>query len=133
MKLLDSTFLIDFLRKKEDVKEKLEEMFLENPYTTRINIFETFVGIYAIKLEADREKKFADANALFARLRVLELNSTSAQKAAEICGNNIIKGMIIEPADCLIAGIALSNGISTIITRNTKHFQGIEGLKVEGY
>ena len=133
MKLLDSTFLIDFLRKNENIQEKLEELLLEPLYTTRINVFETLVGIYAIKAENDREKKLEDANMLFNRLKILELKEDSTIKGSQICGELIRKGMVIESGDCLIAGIALSNGISAIITRNTKHFENIEGLKVEGY
>jgi len=33
----------------------------------------------------------------------------------------------------MIAGIALSNNINTIITRDKEHFKRIEGIKVESY
>ncbi len=133
MKLVDTTFLIDFLRKKENVKEKLEEMLFEPVYTARVNIFETLIGIYSIKSEIDRSKKLEDANILFNRLFILELSPDSTIKAAELGGKLNREGKTINPSDCLVAGIALSNGITTLITKNTKHFQDIGGLKVEGY
>jgi len=54
-------------------------------------------------------------------------------KAAEIHGELIAKGNKIDNTDSLIAAIALTNNINTIITRNKKHFERIKGIKVETY
>jgi len=132
MKLLDTTFLVDFLRKKNSVKEKI--ITLGPPLcTTRINVFETLAGIFSIKLEADRRRKLGDFQILFNSLQILELDEKSALIASQISGYLNIQGNHIEAGDCLIAGIALSNGINTIVTKNVKDYQKIEGLKVEGY
>jgi len=42
------------------------------------------------------------------------------------------KGVTIDPEDSMIAGIAKVHN-ETLLTRNKKHFEKIEGLDVEGY
>jgi len=39
----------------------------------------------------------------------------------------------IEIPDTITAGIILSKGINTIITKNKDHFERIDGIGVEGY
>ena len=133
MKLLDSTFLIDIIRKKDDALSKLAELGHEKVYTTRINAFEILVGAFSIKSEKDTNIRLAEILTIFQNLFVLELDEKSTLKAAQISGKLNREGIRIEPSDCLIAGIALSNGISAILTKNTKDFERIEGIKVESY
>ena len=70
---------------------------------------------------------------MFENITVLHLDDNSIIKSAEICAELIKKGEIIEDCDCLTAGIALSSGIKTIVTRNEKHFKRIKGIYVETY
>ena len=131
MKLLDTTFLIDVLRDGENVRQKAEELKNEALFTTRINIFEILVGIFS--LSSGRERRLHQASMLFERVAVLELDEKGATLAAQISGELNREGRPVEPGDCLIAGIALSNGIRTIVTRNTKRFIKMKGLHVESY
>ena len=64
---------------------------------------------------------------------MLPLDDLGIVRAAEISGTLMRKGETIDDCDCLIAGIALSKGVKTIITRNKKHFNKIKGIKVETY
>ncbi|HLD57788.1 MAG TPA: type II toxin-antitoxin system VapC family toxin [archaeon] len=134
MILLDTTFLIDLLRGKENVKAKFESLSHLTVFTTRINVFEVLVGIFSLK----RDEQFIDkqvnaAFALFDLLNILELDESSTMKSAHIAAKLNKDGLPIGSTDCLIAGVALANGINTIISRNTIHFERIEGLKVVGY
>lgn len=70
---------------------------------------------------------------MFENIRVLSLDDNSIIKSAEISAELIKKGTIISDRDCLTAGIALSKGINTIVTRNIGHFKRIKGIKVETY
>ena len=45
----------------------------------------------------------------------------------------IKKGNMISDCDCLTAGIALSNGVNKIVTKNVKHFDRIKDIKAETY
>ncbi len=133
MILLDSTFLIDFTKRHLSAQQKLNDLGHKTLFTTRINVFELLAGLFSLKSESERASKLSETQMFLSRLIVLELDHFSAKKAAEIFGQLNRKGLSIESADCLIAGIALSNNINTIVTRNTKDFQRIEGIKVEVY
>jgi predicted nucleic acid-binding protein len=128
MKLLDTTFLIDLLRGEAPALRKLEasEIFL----TTQINMFEFIRGLYIQKAPA---KELRLAMELFSDIRMLPLDDSGILKSAEISAELYKTGQLIGDNDCLIAGIALSKGVNTIITRNKKHFDRIKGLKVETY
>ncbi len=133
MKLLDSTFLIDFIRKNEITLAKLADWGHEKIYTTRINVFEVLMGAFSIKSEKDKMTRLSEISIVLQNLTILELDEISTFNAAQISGKLNLGGVHIEPNDCLIAGIALSNGIDTIITKNTKHFNRIDGIKIESY
>lgn len=129
--LLDTTLLIDFLRGKKEAVEILARSERQQFYTTEINIFEIVFGIYAKRQnpEKDIEKAFA----LFSKLIILALERRGTIKAGEIGGMLMKRGLQIEQTDCLIAGIALSNGIPEIITANKTHFERIPEIKVVSY
>ena len=42
------------------------------------------------------------------------------------------KGTLLEDADILIAGIAIANN-AVLVTRNTRHFARVEGLRLEDW
>ncbi len=128
MKILDSTFLIDILRNKSDNARRIlqsESALL----TTQINMYEVLSGIFISNSSSENLK----AQELFENIRVLPLDDTAIIEAAKIRAQLMKSGEMIEDTDCLIAGCALSKGVDTIITKNTKHFKRIKGLKVESY
>lgn len=132
MKAVDSTFLIDVLENRENISEIVKKIEDEPIYTTHINIFEILVGIFSQK-DIDVQKRLSQAKKLFNRFFILGLDEKSVLKSAQIAGDLNKKGAQIENMDCLTAGIILSNGVNTIITRNKKHFDRINDLKVEIY
>jgi len=130
MKALDTTAIIDFLRGSESARHLKNTMFTEQVVTTRISFFEVLVGIFSLKQGFSREMRVEEVIEFFNKIEILELDEKSAVLSAEILGKLNREGNPIEPNDCLIAGIALSNRIDTIISKNVKDFQG---LKVESY
>ena len=70
---------------------------------------------------------------LFSDIRMLPLDDSGILKSAEISAGLYKTGKLIGDNDCLIAGIALSKNVDTIITRNKDHFGRIKGLKIEIY
>jgi predicted nucleic acid-binding protein len=128
MKLLDTTFLIDMLRgKKETLKIANSSDIL---LTTQLNLYEVARGLFLRNLS---QSKFIGAMSLFENIRVLPLDDNGLLKSAEISADLIKKGIEICDCDCLTAGIALSKGVSTIVTNNSKHFARIKGIAVEEY
>ena len=134
MIFLDTTILIDFLNGVTEAVDKVISLGGTPVFTSRLNIFEVLVGLFSIKRSEkfiqDHFMKFA---ALSNRIQILELDSRSTLKAAEIAGVLNKRGTPIDSIDCIAAGIAISNGINTMLTRNKKHFENIDGIKVEAY
>ncbi len=131
MQLVDSTVLVDFLRGKEKAVGMLGKGGFVPYYTTEINVFELITGAYMVKTDVKThlEKVFA----LLSKMIVLPLDRKATLKAGEIGGMLKKEGMQIEECDCLIAGIALTNGINEVITENKAHFERIDGIKVVSY
>ncbi|PIN80149.1 hypothetical protein COV11_04500 [Candidatus Woesearchaeota archaeon CG10_big_fil_rev_8_21_14_0_10_30_7] len=129
--LLDTTILIDFLRNKKNAVSFFEKNKNKLLFTTEINIFELVTGVYADGKSVDvhLQKIFLLAE----NLAILHLNRNGTLKAGQIAGTLISKGERIEDIDCLTAGIAISNGVSTIVTENKKHYEKIPGIKVITY
>ncbi|MBD3355388.1 PIN domain-containing protein [Candidatus Woesearchaeota archaeon] len=128
MKLLDTTFLIDILRGKEETKKILESN--EQMLTTQINMYEVIKGLF---LKNITSSKFASVMKIFENIRVLSFDNDAVIKSAEIYSNFTKKGLEIHNFDCMIAGIALANNINKIVTRNKEHFKRIKEIKVENY
>jgi len=133
MILLDTTFLIDLLKERKNAVDKAVELVVRDSLaTTNINIYELLIGIFSIK-DIDYGEKLRDAEKLFDRLNVLNLDRLSAIKAAKIGGELMQKGQMIGDTDNIIAGIAIANKIDIIITRDKEHFSRVKGIKAEGY
>ncbi len=129
--LLDTTFLIDFLRGEEKAIKFMQKNESGLIFTTEINVFEIVTGVYASK---DNIKEYLERiNALLSNLIVLNLDRKSSIKAGEITGNLIKQGQKIQETDCLIAAIALTNGLNVIVTENKKHFERIKEIEVLSY
>ncbi len=135
--LADTTFLIDALRKKDDVKQFLIKNSSETLYTTEINVFETYLGLYANKtLEKTPsllETRKIHLEELLSKFQILPFERKAAIESAKILGLLIRKSQKIEFRDGLIAGIAISNGIKKILTKNTDHFNRIENIETLSY
>src|SRR3989338_1164687 len=128
MKVLDSTFLIDAIRGKKEANKILDTE--KDLITTQMNIYEVVRGLF---LEGISASKFHDTIEVFESVRVLQFDEDAMIKSAEISAELIKEGKCLEDSDCIIAGIALSKGISIIITKNKDHFSRIKGIKVETY
>jgi predicted nucleic acid-binding protein len=137
MILADSTFLIDSLRKKTEVREFLKSNPTEILFTTEINVFELYLGLYSSKiLEKDQElfkNRIKGLEELILKFQVLAFGRGEAIQAAKILGILNRLGKPIEFRDGLIAGIAIFNGINKILTKNFEHFNRIQGIEVKGY
>ncbi|PIN79760.1 PIN domain nuclease [Candidatus Woesearchaeota archaeon CG10_big_fil_rev_8_21_14_0_10_34_8] len=130
MILVDSTVLIDFLRGEKTAIHAIKEESVIL-YTTEINVFELVTGTYAGK--KNQKEHLERIFAMLSRMIILPLNRKATMKAGEIAGTLLKEGKRIEETDSLIAGIALSNGINTILTQNKSHYERISELDVISY
>ena len=128
---LDTTFLVDFLRGDKRAVDLIAKRKSSLFFTSEINVFELVDGVYSGKnnVEGHLEKVFA----LLSKMIVLPFDRRSALKAGEISGKLNSQGEKIGDTDCLIAGVAIANGLSNIVTKNNKHFTKIKEVKTVSY
>jgi len=65
-------------------------------------------------------------------LLFLPLDFKASIEAGSIYGERRKQGFTINPQDAMIAGIARTVG-EKILTRNIRHFQGIENVSIDSY
>ena len=123
MTVADTDVLIDFLSASERAAEYVRaELQNGNLATTVITRFELFSG-------ARSAKAMRAIGELLESIRSLPLDSKAADRAAAVRRTLERKGSTIGMADSLIAGIVLTaNGV--LLTRNRRHFDRVEGLKL---
>ncbi len=122
--ILDSSFVIDLL-KGDKAAVKLAQEIEETPVgTTTITVFEVFQGA--------KDSELAHIRKFFSQMIVLPLDTEAAERAGLIQKQLKIMGKIIDPEDCMIAGIAILHK-KKIVTRNAKHFEKIPGISVVTY
>ncbi|TLZ59003.1 MAG: type II toxin-antitoxin system VapC family toxin [Methanobacteriota archaeon] len=132
MRLLDTTVLVDFLRRKENARrfvQGLEEQGARGA-TTEVNAFELLAGAYSRGRPV--AARLAAVEKLLGRVDVLPLNRPGAARAAETFSRLRGEGKDIGILDALIAGIALASGYDTIVTRD-ESFRGVAGLRTQSY
>ena len=131
MKFLDTIFLIDIIRKYKKAEKVLMDLEKEGTHaTSTIVMHEFLVGAYGAK---DPVKELLARRRLLQKLIILPYDVASAEESAKIEHELRRKGKIIGGADILIAGTMIANKITTIVTRNKRHFDRISSIKTITY
>jgi len=65
-------------------------------------------------------------------MRILEFDDPAARIFGAVVGELLARGRPIGDIDALISAIAIRND-QTIVTRNSRHFEAVPGLRVAGY
>jgi predicted nucleic acid-binding protein len=129
--LADTSFLIDLMVGDKAAVEKAREIEAKDtPLTVSApTIFELYVGIYlSSKVEEEKNRILA----VLESLPFLPLDIESSKAGGRIYAEKKRMGSTVEPEDAMIAGIARVHG-EKVLTRNLRHFQGIEGVGIEAY
>ncbi|HEX9914699.1 MAG TPA: type II toxin-antitoxin system VapC family toxin [Candidatus Bathyarchaeia archaeon] len=129
--LADTSFIIDLMAGDDAAVEKAEEIEAKDIplIVSAPTVFELYVGL-SLSRKPDEEK--SRIFAVLQSLPFLPLDYMSSQAGGRIYGDKRRSGSMIDPEDAMIAGIARVHG-KKLLTRNLKHFQGIEGVNVEPY
>jgi tRNA(fMet)-specific endonuclease VapC len=125
--LVDTDILSEFLRGTTKVVENAEKylQFYDAINFSIITYYEILNGL--LYKDAKKQlKKFTD----FADLnKILPLTLSATRQAAEIFVDLKKTGQPIGHTDCLIAGIAFTNGLQ-LVTNNIDHFKRVKGLEI---
>ncbi len=125
MIVADSDILIDFLRGRgEGARRVAIELETRSFATTAVTAFEIRSGA-----RTPRQRKAVDI--LLEAMTVLPFGPEEARLAADIRQQVESKGQPIGMADYMIAATCIAAD-GTLLTRNRKHFDRIEGLRLSG-
>jgi tRNA(fMet)-specific endonuclease VapC len=120
--LVDTSILIDYFRKTRKERTVLYTLSLNNSLAvSTVTEFEFIVGL--------KDEHSAFATELFGRFTIFPVDSACVKTAAAVYRSLKAKNRLIPVPDIFIAGTAITNGIS-LVTLNTRHFRGIEGLQL---
>lgn len=128
MVCLDTNIIIDFLKEKEYAIGKINELQEEGIElsTTTINTFELFKGVERL----GNPEAISPLNQVLSDIFIYDFDFEASRKAAEIFEDLRTKGELLDLADIMIAAVVISNN-ETLLTGNIKHFERIQGLRVE--
>ena len=129
--LADTSFIIDVLVGDKTAIQKAREIEDKGMpiMVSVITLFELYVGITLSKKASEEKNRI---NTVLESLPLLNFDLESSKEAGKIYGDKINAGIKIDSEDAMIAGIAKVKGVK-VITRNLKHFQGIDGVTIEKY
>jgi predicted nucleic acid-binding protein len=132
MWVLDTNIVSELVRKRPDpaVVARLRERPADALFITPITVMELRAGARR-RPDADAFWQRLEAEIL-SRVRVVGLNARAGVLAGDLLADLERRGQPIGLADVLIAAIVLSHD-ATLVTRNRRHFDRVEGLRVEGW
>ena len=131
--LLDTNILIDILNGNPEVMEKLAHVGTQKCCMSTISLHELYYGAQLAR-EKKEEYFIKEMNKISRLLEDIDVHPLAAdgKDYAEIKFLLKEQGNMIDDFDIVIAGQAISEGL-IVVTDNIKHFNRIEGLKVENW
>jgi tRNA(fMet)-specific endonuclease VapC len=122
--LVDTTILIDFLRKQKKEKSRLWKLREEyqNLTISAISVFELFAG-------ATDDQKIEDVRKLLKWFDILDFDEKIAEESGEIFKKMRREKKLIEYRDLFIGTTAVFYDLK-IATLNVKHFEHIPNLEI---
>jgi tRNA(fMet)-specific endonuclease VapC len=125
--LLDTNAVIALLRGEPGMLERVKARRPDEVSISSIVLHELHYG-------ADRSARQQENVAIVDALRfpVIEFDTDDARVSGEIRARLADAGTTIGPYDVLIAGQALSRGL-TLVTHNTREFSRVESLLLEDW
>lgn len=119
--LLDTSVIIDFLRRKEKEDTLLYKLSSEDLYVSIV----THTELYSGKSVWEKNEARKELEALFSGITILPLLPVISKAAGKIKAYNHDRSLL----DCIIASTALTQAIE-LVTLNTKDFETISELKL---
>ena len=98
-------------------------------YVPTLVLGELYKGVYCSQRV---EKNLANLNDFLSLVAIIEFDRSAALEFGLIQGELRRKGKPTGEIDALIAAVARSR-LDTIVTNNIRHFQNIEGLRLENW
>lgn len=129
MYLLDTNILIYAYRNLGACRQRLDTQDPAQLHICPLTVSEIEYGIAKSVRPQALRLFLAD---VLARYPVQTLSMEAAAQAGQLRASLEQQGRAIGPSDLLIAGIALAHNL-TLVTRNTREFERVPGLRVEDW
>lgn len=126
MKLLETSYLVDFEKRRDVAKTFYQAHKHESLAASTISMFELAFGVV---WESNRDLQDLQESLLW--VDFLDFSTRDALEAAQIQAELQAEGERIPIGDILIAGVARNRG-ATLVAAD-EHFDGIDGLTVQSY
>lgn len=129
MYCLDTNIVIYYQNNNKKVVNKLLSVNEDDVCITHITRMELFYGAFKsqrIQENLILQSTFCD------EIEVVNSSKESDEIFGKIKSNLKKSGLITDDLDLIIASICLANDL-TLVTKNTKHFENIQGLKLEDW
>jgi len=126
--LIDTDWVIDHLNHMEHVTRRLEERAPEGLALSIISLAELYEGVYYSRDPVESEA--ALQRFLNPELTILGLDEESCKIFGKERGRLRAAGLMIGDCDLLIGATALRHNL-ILLTNNRRHFERIEGLRME--
>lgn len=127
----DTSFVIDILHDDPDALAYLDIIEKENrpEKIASVTVLELYEAVPQLNVPEERQRKILD---VLDTRHTVTADETVMRKAGKISGRLISRGEEIDREDCIIGATALLNE-EPVVTRNSDHFERIDGLDVETY
>ncbi len=127
--VLDTTAFFAFMRRDDSIVQFLKSLRPGDVATVPPVVAEIFYGVE--RLAKESKKYFllkAEAERILEILEVLAWTHEASILFGQIKADLETRGDLIDDFDIAIAAVSMAHG-RCIVTRNTRHFSRIEGLK----
>ena len=127
----DTSFIIDLLRGDENAERLLDLIEKESrpQKVSSVTVLELYEGVARSQTPESKQQRILD---ILDTKHVVSADRAVMRKAGKLSGELINDGRRIEREDCIIAATALLND-EPVITRNTRHFERVDGLETRTY
>jgi tRNA(fMet)-specific endonuclease VapC len=126
--LIDTDWIIDHLNHIERVTRRLEELAPGGLALSSLSLAELYEGVYYSRDPVESEA--ALQRFLNPALMILGLDEETCKIFGKERGRLRAAGLLIGDCDLLIGATALRHRL-TLLTNNRRHFERIEGLRME--
>ena len=125
--LVDTDWAINHLNGQERTRQRLEELVADGLWFSTISLAEVYEGIYYSKDPEGNEQALVE---FLQDVTVIGIDEETSRLFGKERGRLRTVGQMISDFDLMIGVTALQHNL-TLLTNNRRHFENIEGLRIE--
>lgn len=125
--LVDTDWVIHYLNGRDDIVTRVRALRPDGLGLSVIALAELYEGVYYSR---DPEKDEQGLDGFLRGVMVLGIDEETAKRFGRERGRLRAAGLLIGDTDLLIAATALQYNL-TLLSNNRRHFERIEGLRLE--